>query len=88
MTLYGAAVAAGVTKLTDNTGGATPDNVCANGALTDSTGGTADGTLADVGGAFNQATLNNNFADCAAKINAVNDSVRECVAKLNEMLTR
>lgn len=37
--------------------------------LTDSTGGTADGTLADVGAAFSQATLNNNFADLAAKVN-------------------
>ena len=39
--------------------------------LTDSTTGTADGTLADVGAAFDQATLNNNFADLAAKINAL-----------------
>lgn len=39
--------------------------------ITDSTTGTADGTLADVGGAFSQATLNNNFADIAAKINAL-----------------
>lgn len=37
--------------------------------LTDSTGGTADGTLADVGGAFSQVTLNNNFAELAAKMN-------------------
>ncbi|HEU4708752.1 MAG TPA: hypothetical protein VFS17_05515 [Methylophilaceae bacterium] len=39
--------------------------------LTDSSGGTADGTIADVGGSFNQATLNNNFADLAAKVNAL-----------------
>ena len=39
--------------------------------LTDSTTGTADGTLADVGASFSQATLNNNFADLAAKLNAV-----------------
>lgn len=39
--------------------------------LTDSTTGTADGTLADVGGTFSQATLNNNFADLAAKMNAL-----------------
>lgn len=37
--------------------------------LTDSTTGTANDTLTDVGAAFNQATLNNNFADIAAKIN-------------------
>lgn len=40
-------------------------------ALTDSTTGTADNTVADVGAAFNQATLNNNFADLTAKINAI-----------------
>ncbi len=39
--------------------------------LTDSTGGTADDTLADVGASFSQATLNNNFADLAAKVNAL-----------------
>jgi hypothetical protein len=49
-------------------------------AVTDSTGGTADGTIADVGAAFNQAALNNNFADVAAKINAN-------VALLNAMRT-
>lgn len=39
--------------------------------ITDSTGGTADGTLADVTASFNQAILNNNFADLAAKLNAL-----------------
>lgn len=39
--------------------------------LTDSSTGTADGTVADVGAAFSQATLNNNFADVTAKINAL-----------------
>lgn len=38
-------------------------------ALTDSTTGTADTTVADVGAAFSQATLNNNFADLIAQIN-------------------
>ncbi len=37
--------------------------------LTDSTTGTANDTVTDVGGAFSQATLNNNFADLIAKIN-------------------
>lgn len=45
-------------------------------ALTDSTGGTADDTVADVGASFNQATLNNNFADLIAKINALRAAVR------------
>lgn len=38
-------------------------------ALTDSTGGTANNTVQDVGASFSQSTLNNNFADLAAKIN-------------------
>lgn len=46
-------------------------NAGAIGAITDGTGGTADGTLADVTGSFDQAVLNNNFADIAEKINAI-----------------
>jgi hypothetical protein len=45
-------------------------------ALTDSTTGTADNTVADVGAAFNQATLNNNFADLIAKINGLRTRLR------------
>lgn len=33
--------------------------------------GTADGTIADVGGAFSQSTLNNNFRDVGEKINEI-----------------
>jgi hypothetical protein len=33
--------------------------------------GTPDVALTDVGGAFAQATLNNNFADIATQLNAV-----------------
>lgn len=33
--------------------------------------GTADGTVADVGGAFNQGTLNDNFKELSAKVNAI-----------------
>lgn len=39
--------------------------------LTDSTTGTANDTVSDVGAAFSQATLNNNFADVTAKINTI-----------------
>jgi hypothetical protein len=39
--------------------------------LTDSTGGTAGTTLANVGTSFSQATLNNNFASLAATVNAL-----------------
>lgn len=33
--------------------------------------GTADNTVVDVGSSFNQATLNNNFKDLSAKVNAI-----------------
>lgn len=33
--------------------------------------GTADGTIDDVGGAFNQTTLNNNLKELSTKINAI-----------------
>jgi hypothetical protein len=38
--------------------------------------GTADNTIADVGASFNQTTLNNNFADLAAKCNALRTLLR------------
>lgn len=37
--------------------------------LTDSTGGTADGTVSDVGASFSQSAINNNFKELAVKIN-------------------
>lgn len=43
--------------------------------LTDSFG-TADGTVADVTGAFVQATLNDNFQEMATKINAMLAAMR------------
>ncbi len=39
--------------------------------LTDSSTGTANDTITDVGSSFVQATLNNNFADLSAKVNAL-----------------
>lgn len=39
-------------------------------ALTHSVG-TADGTVDDVGGSFNQTTLNNNFKELTTHINAI-----------------
>lgn len=38
--------------------------------------GTGDNTLADVGGAFNQTTLNNNFRDLGEKMNLVLAALR------------
>jgi len=40
-------------------------------SLTDSSGGTADNTIAAVSGSGADATINNNFADLAAKVNAI-----------------
>jgi ABC-type amino acid transport substrate-binding protein len=38
--------------------------------------GTADGTVADVGAAFSQATLNDNFKELATKVNAILAALR------------
>lgn len=40
-------------------------------SLTDSSGGTADDTIAAVSGSGADAAINNNFADLAAKVNAL-----------------
>ena len=37
--------------------------------LVDSSGGTSDGVISDVGASFSQSAINNNFAELAAKIN-------------------
>lgn len=44
------------------------------GTLTHSVG-TADGTVDDVGAAFSQTTLNNNFKECTSRINALRDAL-------------
>lgn len=44
--------------------------------LTDNSGGTADGTIADVEAIYTEATLANNFADLAAKVNAILAALR------------
>ena len=38
--------------------------------------GTADGTVSDVGGAFNQTTLNNNFKELATTTNSILAALR------------
>lgn len=45
-------------------------------SLTDSSTGTANDTVADVGAAFSQANINNNFADLTAKVNAILAALR------------
>ncbi len=41
-------------------------------SLTDNSGGTADDTVAAVSGSGDDTTINNNFADLAAKVNELN----------------
>lgn len=45
-------------------------------SLTDNSGGTANDTLAVVEAAYTQATIANNFADLAAKTNAILTALR------------
>lgn len=54
--------------------------------LTDSTTGTADTTVADVGAAFDQTTLNNNFADIIAQVNALRVDVDNTKQVLNAVI--
>lgn len=46
-------------------------------SLTDNSGGTANDTLADVEATYTEATLANNFADLAAKVNAILAALRK-----------
>ena len=56
---------------------ANPDVRVTEAALTDSSTGTATDTIADVGGAFSQAGLNNIHASLAAKINTLLTNLRD-----------
>ena len=53
--------------------------------LTDSTGGTAGTTIANVGASFSQSTLNNNFASLAAKVNNAVTDFAAVKVLLNEL---
>lgn len=90
-------VAADVTLLTDNGGGASADGtigaVTAPTALTHAVG-TADGTVDDVGSSFSQTILNNNFKELTTAqaanrlaIIALTDAIKELSTKQNELLT-
>lgn len=57
-------------RLTVATGGVV-QKLTAQADLTDSTTGTANDVVQDVTGSHSQSTLNNNFADLTAKINAL-----------------
>lgn len=52
-------------------GDLTSDSIAAITTLTDSSGGTANDTIAAISGSGADADINNNFADLAAKINAI-----------------
>lgn len=57
--------------------GATPVSQQADiGALTDSTGGTVDNTVAAVSGSGDDATINNNFADLTDQVNQLRTTLR------------
>lgn len=97
-TVSGLAKAGGaIVALTDNSGGAAADGtigaVTAPTALTHAVG-TADNTVDDVGGSFNQTTLNNNFKELTTAqaanrlaIVALTDAVKEIAAKVNAIIT-
>ncbi len=44
--------------------------------VVDNTGGAADGTLQVIGAVYSQAEVRNNFADLAAKVNAILAALR------------
>ena len=46
------------------------------GAITDSTGGSVDGTLAAISGSGDDANINNNFADLADRVNDIRTALR------------
>lgn len=57
-----------------------PSDIGAETNITDSTGGTVDGTLAAISGSGADADINNNFADLANKVNSL-------VSKVNSLRT-
>ena len=56
--------------------------------LTDSSGGTGDNTLAAIEGSYTQATIRNNFADLAKKLNEVIDILNSINNSGFEMTTQ
>jgi hypothetical protein len=46
-------------------------------SLTDNSGGTANDTLEAVGAVYSQSEVRNNFADLAAKLNAILAALRD-----------
>jgi hypothetical protein len=46
-------------------------------SLTDNSGGTANNTLEAIGAVYSQTEVRNNFADLAAKVNAILQALRD-----------
>lgn len=68
---------------------ATADKTHANATsatLTDSTGGSADTTVADVTASHSQTILNNNFADLTAQVNALRVDLLDAKQLLNSVI--
>ena len=92
---------AGITRLTDNTGG-TANNTLAAVGLTDNSGGTANTTIqaltdpadapADVDALRDDLVANlipelrNNYADLAAQVNTIRDNLADLAAKVNVLI--
>jgi hypothetical protein len=78
------------TAITDNSGGAVADGtigaVTAPTALTHAVG-TADNTVADVGGAFNQTTLNDNFKELTTAQSANRTAIVALTDAITEITT-
>ena len=66
------------TSLKNSTVGNILDDVA---ELTDSSGGTADGTVAAISGSGDDADINNNFAELSSKVNSI-------LSKLTEILDK
>lgn len=79
--------------LTDSSGGTASQTIVAmtnTTALTHSVG-TADATVADVGGAFNQTTLNDNFKEVTTQLalqRTLNTALVNAVASLSDDLIK
>lgn len=67
---------------------ATADRTHANPTATSLTHavGTADGTVADVGAAFNQTTLNDNFKEFSTQVNALVADVADVKQLVNSLI--
>ncbi len=78
------AVRAGAYTQTYSTADKTHENMTT--AAITATSGTADGTMEDVGGAFAQTTLNNNFQEAASRINTLVTDITDVKQLVNALI--